>query len=150
MITDNIKNYSLYKNLGEGVNKALLFLNENDFSKMQDGRYNIDGNDVFALVNRYKTKRVEEAVWESHRKYIDVQFVADGIEKIGYSIFEKMTANKTYDEKKDIQFLDGVGDFITLEKNNFAVLYPSDVHMPGISVNESKEVLKIVVKVKIS
>ncbi len=59
MITDNIKNYSLYKNLGEGINKALIFLNENDFSKMPDGRYNIDGDNVFALVNRYKTKRIE-------------------------------------------------------------------------------------------
>jgi YhcH/YjgK/YiaL family protein len=150
MITDNIKNFSLYNNLSERINKALLFLNENDFGKIQNGRYDIDGDNVFALVNRYKTKRIEEAVWESHRKYIDVQFVAEGIEKIGYSFLEKMTVNKIYDEIKDIQFLDGVGDFITLEKNNFAILFPSDVHMPGISVNESKEVLKVVVKVKIS
>jgi len=149
MIIDNIKNFSLYKNLGEGINKALRFLNENDFSKIQDGRYNIDGDNVFALVNRYKTKRFEEAVWESHQKYIDVQFVAEGIEKIGYSILENMKVNKVYDENKDIQFLDGVGDFITLGKNNFAILYPSDVHMPGISANESGEVLKVVVKVKI-
>ena len=149
MITDNIKKFFLYKNLGERLNKALLFLNENDFSKILDGRYNIDGDHVFALVNRYKTKRFEEAVWESHRKYIDVQFVAEGIEKIGYSNLERMTVNKIYDENKDIQFLDGVGDFITLGKNNFAILYPSDAHMPGISIDEPKEVLKVVVKVKI-
>ncbi len=149
MISDNIKNYTLYKNLGEGINKALLFLSENDFNKMPDGRYNIEGDNVFALVNRYRTKRMEEAVWESHKKYIDVQFVAEGIEKIGYSILENMKVNKAYDENKDIQFINGEGKFVTLEKNSFAILYPSDVHMPGISVKESKEVIKVVVKVKI-
>ncbi len=62
---------------------------------------------------------------------------------------ENMKVNKAYDENKDIQFLNGDGKFVTLEKNSFVIMYPSDVHMPGISVKGSKEVIKVVVKVKI-
>lgn len=149
MIIDKLENTELYSGLGERIFKALLFLKTNTFPEMKDGRYEIDGSNIYATISRYQTKPVENGKWESHRKYIDVQFVAEGEEKIGYSYIERMKVIKKYDDEKDIQFLEGAGDFITVNKNAFVILYPSDVHMPGIQINEAVKILKVVVKVKI-
>ena len=149
MIIDNIKNISYYSNIGERIFKALSYLKKNDFSKMKDGKYEIDGENVYALINRYETKPQNKGVWESHRKYIDVQFVARGMEKIGYSYLKNMEITEEYNEEKDIQFLTGSGDYLLLKAGTFAILYPQDVHMPGILINEHKSVLKVVIKVKI-
>ena len=149
MIIDNIKNLELYSELDKNIYKALLFLKKSSFDKFKDGRYEIDGNNIYATVSRYKTKPIENGKWESHKKYIDVQFIADGKERIGYSNLSVMAVKENYIEEKDIQFLEGGGDFFTAGKNTFVILFPQDVHMPGISTNNQlSDVTKVVVKVK--
>ncbi len=151
MIVDKLENIDLYSGLGERIFKALLFLKTSNFTGMNDGRYEIDGSNIYAAVSRYQTKPMEIGKWESHRKYIDVQLVAEGKERIGYSNLSEMTVNQEYNEEKDVQFLVGAGDFITAGKNTFVILFPQDVHMPGISAenNRQDEVIKVVVKVKV-
>ena len=150
MVLDKLENIDKYSGLGERISKALLFLKQNNFQEMKDGRYEIDGENIYASVMRYKTKPAENGKWESHKKYIDVQFVADGSERIGYSNLSGMTVNENYSEEKDVQFLIGEGDFITAEKGTFVILFPQDVHMPGISIdNRQSDVTKVVVKVKV-
>jgi len=147
MIIDNINNSHKYYGLGDKIKKALIFLKENDFSAMKNGNYEIDGSDIYAVINRYETKPIEQDLWEAHRKYIDVQFIASGFEKIGYSPMEKLTVSKEYNEEKDISWLSGNGDFLTVKENMFAVFYPGDGHMPGRTESASNKVLKVVVKV---
>ncbi len=149
MITDNIKNISFYDGLESRISAALNFIKENDFTKMNDGRVEIEGDNIYATVSRYQSKPVEQGKWESHRKYADVQFVAKGKEKIGYSNIASMDIIREYAEEKDIQFLSGEGDFITAGEGTFVILFPQDVHMPGILVSEETQVLKVVVKVKL-
>ncbi len=149
MIIDNIKNISLYKGLGNRIAFALKYLKESDFTKMEDGRYEVEGENIFALVSRYETKAPGKGVWESHRKYIDVQFIAAGAESIGYSNPESTRVIKEHDEEKDIQFMEGSGNFATARANTFVILFPDDVHMPGIQINGPEKVLKVVVKVRI-
>ncbi len=149
MIVDKIENINLYFELGEKFHIALSYLKKNKFENLKNGRYEIDGEKIYASVMRYQTKPIENGKWESHKKYIDVQFVAEGKEQIGYSNINGMTVIEKYNEDKDIQFLDGRGDFITAEKNTFVILFPQDVHMPGILAdNQQNEVIKVVVKVK--
>ncbi len=151
MIVDKLENIGLYSDLGKRISRALLFLKQNRFEEMKDGRYEIDGKNIYASISRYRTKPVENGKWESHRKYIDVQFIAEGKERIGYSHLSGMVVQEEYNEEKDVQFLNGAGDFITAEKNTFLILFPQDVHMPGISAenNQQDEVIKVVVKVKV-
>ncbi len=47
------------------------------------GRHDLDGDDLFALVQEYTTRAADECVWEAHRRYIDVQFVVTGAERMG-------------------------------------------------------------------
>lgn len=156
MIVDRLENAKWYARVGRsgggvggGVGEAMEFLRETNFSKVADGKVEIDGERMFAFVQRYATKEVDEAKWEAHRKYVDVQYVADGAERMGYAaLADELPVAKSYDEESDLVFYETAGDLVTVEAGGFAVFWPWDVHAPGLVVVEggSDDVLKVVVK----
>ena len=148
MIADNLRNSDTYADLGERIAIAFKYLKNNDFSKMDDGRYDIRGDEIFATVARYKTKAREEGRWEAHRKYIDIQFLAEGCELIGVTSAGELTVANEYSEKSDIMFFnDSDGDFCTLAQDRFILLFPQDAHMPCITDKTQSDVTKVVVKI---
>ncbi|MDD5686755.1 MAG: YhcH/YjgK/YiaL family protein [Elusimicrobia bacterium] len=149
MIIDNIKNASLYYNLNARLKSAFSFLTRKDLSVMEPGKYEIEGTDIFAIVQSYQTKQKDKGFWESHRKYIDIQYMISGIESIGYADISCMKTLKEYSEKDDLLVLEGNGDFLTLNQDHFAILMPQDAHMPAIVHDTPQPVKKVVVKVKI-
>jgi YhcH/YjgK/YiaL family protein len=149
MIIDQLKNACLYYGMSKKITTALKFLEENNLSRMSSGRYAVDGDEIFALVQNYMTKNREECKWEAHRRYIDVQFVLQGREKMGVSSLEKMEVTQDYDEETDVVFLEGEGDFFNVPAGYFAIFFPDDVHMPGLAIDNPESVQKFVVKIKI-
>ncbi|MBM7556867.1 YhcH/YjgK/YiaL family protein [Halanaerobacter jeridensis] len=149
MITDSLSNASCYYEINERLEKAFEFLEENDFSKWKDGKYEIDNDDIFAIVDSYQTKPQEEGVWEAHREYIDIQYISEGTELIGYSNIDTMNLNE-YDKNNDFLTFEGAGDFFRVKPGNFVVFMPQDVHMPAININDSQNVKKVIIKVKIN
>ncbi|KAF0151944.1 MAG: beta-D-galactosidase [Ignavibacteria bacterium] len=147
MIYDNIKNAHIYFPLGEKIVKALKYLQTTDFSTVAPGTYDIEGTDVYAIISEYNTKPLSSGKWESHKKYIDVQFLHTGKEKIGFSESKKMMLLEEYDSIKDVAIYKGEGHFVNVDENHFLMLFPTDVHMPGIAINIPKAVKKVVVKV---
>ncbi len=135
------------------MERALSYLRETDFSKLKDGRYEIDGDRIYATVSRYQSKPESECRPESHRKYADVQFMAEGQEFIGWCAFTPALKESTpYDEEKDIVFyekLEPESDFV-LSEGCFAVLTPKDIHCPCVAIGEEPSpVLKVVVKIAV-
>jgi YhcH/YjgK/YiaL family protein len=149
MIIDKIKNLNLYAFNNPGIHKAFEFIKNFDFEKLQDGRYEIESNDVYAIVSTYETKDRRDSICEAHRKYIDVQYVAKGKELLGYLNFHNQKIHEEYNEEKDCLLFDAEPSFINFTENMFAVFYPDDLHMPGIMLKEKSPVKKVVVKVKI-
>lgn len=149
MIIDKLSNTHLYSSLGERITKALAYLKQTDFSKLELGNYEIDGDNIFALVNEYNTKAESDGKLEAHKEYIDVQFVAKGSELMGYAPFENQKVINEYNEQNDIAFFDGEKSLIKVDEGMFAIFFPTDLHMPGIKVNNSEYVKKIVIKVKV-
>lgn len=149
MIIDKLSNSQLYSGHGERIRKAFTYLKETDFSKMELGKYEIDGDNIFALVNEYNTKDESEGKLEAHKKYIDVQFVAKGSELMGYAPLENQKIINEYNEQNDITFFEGDKSFIQVDEGMFAIFFPTDVHLPGIKVNEKSFVKKVVIKVKV-
>jgi len=134
MIIDRIENAPLYVGLGKRIATALDYLGKTDFSRVPPGRCEIDGANLYALVQEYPTKPRETARWEAHRRYIDVQYLVSGVERIGYSPISSLQVIEAYDENKDALFLAGEGDFLLMRPGMFMVLWPEDAHMPGIAV----------------
>ena len=87
MIIDRIENANLYKNIGERISKSFDYIKTTNLKNLPAGKYPIDGENIFALVSEYKTKLESEGKLEAHKKYIDVQYVLNGEELIGYFPF---------------------------------------------------------------
>ncbi len=66
----------------EGIRMALKYIMENDFLSMEPGKYEINGEDIYAIVMDIETTPIETKRPETHKDYIDVQFVVRGTEKL--------------------------------------------------------------------
>jgi biofilm protein TabA len=138
--------------LAPGLQKALTFLRTRNLPGLPDGRVEIDGDRVFALVQRYETMITDAPKFEYHRKYIDVQFLVSGEEVIGWAPVARMTVTNAYDAAKDVCFgtmAMGKWTPVHLQAGQLAVLWPEDGHAPKLSGSESSPVMKIVVKVAV-
>jgi len=149
MIIDKFENADLYKNLSERIKKSFDYIMQTNLKELQPGKYEIDGNNIFALISEYETKSESEGKLEAHRKYIDVQYVIEGEELMGYSPLGNQQVLEPYKEENDIVFYKGEKVFIKLTEGMFAIFYPEDVHMPGICVEKKSPVKKLVIKVKV-
>ncbi|MBQ4110699.1 MAG: YhcH/YjgK/YiaL family protein [Clostridia bacterium] len=147
MVIDKLKNKNLYADMHPLFKKAFDFL-ENAVEKLpEEGRYDIDGDNVYAMVQSYETK--EKGLPEAHDKYIDIQLVVKGCEKIEYSSRDGLEIEKDYVE--DVVFFkeNSNSSSLILDDNTFAVFYPCDAHTPGLIADKKQNVTKIVVKVKV-
>ena len=148
MILDSLKNSAVYVGADDRLAMAFDFLSETDFSSFPDGKVELKGDEVFAIVQSYESKLIEDAKWEAHRKYIDVQFIVEGVEQIGVTKVDSLTPTTEYDDDGDCVLLEGNGDMLTLSAGDFAILHPWDAHMPGVAINTPSAVRKVVVKIK--
>ena len=137
----------------EAVREALQYLCQQDFKNMADGRYPIHGEDSFAILQRYNTRVPESGKPEAHRQYVDIQYIVEGREELGWCpMSPELKVCEPYDGEKDIVFFDKLIPIsgITLEAGSFAVLYPTDVHRPCGSLGDSSvPVTKVVVKIAV-
>lgn len=134
------------------LRKALDFLQRQDIAGLPDGRTEIDGDRVFALVQRYETAAADAPKFEYHRKYIDVQFIASGREVIGWAPAGAMGVSEAYDADKDICFgtvAAGKWTPVVLEAGQLMVLWPEDAHAPKGAAGRPSPVMKIVIKVAV-
>jgi len=149
MIIDKIENIALYVGLNNRIEKALKYIQHTDFETIASGRYDLDGDRVYALVNNYDTKAENESCLEAHQKYIDVQYMIEGEELIGYTAFNDQKATKAYDATNDYLLFEEKYSLISFKKGMFTIFFPEDLHMPGIKIDAPKRIKKVVVKVKI-
>lgn len=152
MIFDKIENLSDYYEELPSLEKVSAFVNEFNKSKLEDGTYEIDGKRIFAMVQSYRTRsQTPEMMFEAHRKYMDLQYIVSGIEKIRWARLDKVDlVEEKYSVGSDIAFYEGDALFdFTLTKGTFLLLYPQDAHLPGLSADKDVNVRKIVFKIQI-
>lgn len=126
-------------------NKRLTSYDLDTFEKVE-----LDANN-FALEQTYFSKDRANCFFESHRKYIDVQFILEGEEIIEVDNIQNLNINFEYDEAMDlIKYNDSnFSSSIKLTKGDVVIFFPDDAHMPCIKVDENVKVIKTVVKVAV-
>lgn len=149
MIFDSLSQSHLYDVVHPRLAAGFDFLRKNNVLELAEGKYEIDGTDLFAIVSSYPTKPKEEVKWECHEKYIDIQYIAEGVELIGYAPLASMESVTPYNDVKDVAFLKGEGNYVVVPQGYFAVFYPHDAHGPNLAVDQSVKVKKVVVKIKL-
>lgn len=97
----------------------------------KDGRYEV-GFGIYAVVEKSFIKKKSEQLLESHKKYVDFQYVICGKDKIGWKFLDKsFIAAFKYDRKKDLIFFKNKPDiFFELKKDDFVIFFPQDAHAP--------------------
>jgi YhcH/YjgK/YiaL family protein len=146
MIVDRLSNPAPLYQLPERLARALEYLRATDMRSVPLGRHDIDGDWLFALVQEYTTKTADQCVWEAHRRYIDVQFVVSGTERMGYSMLSEMREREPYDAARDVVFFEPGSEFVTVREGMFAIFGPEDVHSPCHAAGSPVIVRKVVVK----
>jgi YhcH/YjgK/YiaL family protein len=150
MILDTLQNAHLYYGLGPKFIKAFEYLKNTDFNALEKGKYEIDGTEIFAIVNEYDTVDTAGELMESHKKHIDVQYIVKGAELIGHDYLLQKTPSQAYDDAKDFMlFAEQPAFFSKLEQDQFAIFFPTDLHMPNIRITDPIPVKKVVIKIKV-
>lgn len=149
MIKDKLIYSKNYYGISENLKKGFEWLKNQDLKNIKPDKYLIDGDNLYANVQIYETK--EDAKYEAHKKYIDIQYMIDGEELIGVCDINNCSTFEEYDQDKDIEFLNSFNkdEFQTIKEGEFLVLFPNDAHKPSILKDIKKRVKKVVVKVKI-
>ena len=148
MILDDLAHAERYLALHDGFRAGFEFLKRPDLLTLEGGRHEIDGDRVFALINRDPGRGREGARLEAHRKYIDIQYLVDGREEIGWRpTTDCETVSEHYSDARDVMFYaDAPLTWIELSIGKFMVFYPHDAHAPLASVGDNvKAVIKVAV-----
>ena len=149
MILDVLENSHRYPALHKGFAKAFDFLLRPDLKELPAGKYEIDGERIYAMVSRQNGRRKEDALLETHERYIDIQLILGGTDEMGWKPKSlcKKPAGK-YDQKNDEQiFMDEPDAWISTQSGAFVIFFPEDAHMPLIS---SGQIHKVVVKIAVA
>jgi len=130
--------------------KAFAYLKNTDLKTLSNGRHAIDGTNVYAIVTEAPTKDYDKTAFESHRKYIDLQYVITGEENMAKAPLASVTVSKPYDEAADIAYYTGEGKKYKVSAGTFMLFFPTDAHRPNITPGGNKVVKKIVIKVNVA
>jgi biofilm protein TabA len=145
MILDTLDNAARYTGLKTGLSEGFGFLDQPGLEDMADGKYEISGDRVYAIIERTKGRRIEDGKLEAHRKYLDIQFIISGEESMGWSARSALCPSDNYDPERDLEFFDGEPQSIVrVPPGSFAVFLPADAHLPLIGTGP---IHKVVVKV---
>lgn len=153
MILGHIKNLKQEKGvLPKALQQGLEYLATADLAKMEPGKYEIAGSDIFVSLSEYTTALKAGKKPETHVKYIDIQFIVSGTEVIGYGdLAAGLTVTEDKLAEKDVVFygaVPGESDLL-LGAGMYAIFFPWDVHRPGCAAGEPAAVRKAIVKVKV-
>jgi len=150
MVIDTLAHAGNYQLLGPRFAAGLNWLQTFQPS-MPDGRYDIEGDEVFALVQSYDTVPPTQKKYESHCRHADIQYVATGTEVIHYAPTAGLQPDSLYDAEKDfLLYADATADTsLHLPPGSFAIFYPQDGHKPGCVNGAPCRMKKVVIKVRI-
>ena len=85
MVVDTLDNLEKYVSLNPLFADVVKFIKDNDLSKLEDGKHFIKEGNLFVNITTAHGKSEEDAVFETHRKMIDIQIPLDNEETYGYT-----------------------------------------------------------------
>jgi len=108
-----------------------------------------DGN--FALEQVYLTKPRAQGVFETHRKYVDVQVIFEGEEIMEVTPRDGLTVRDHYNPDRDAVFYEDTanGSVLRLQAGDAAVYFPEDAHSSALQMAGPRLVRKVVLKVPV-
>lgn len=153
MIVANLVHLAEQVAMSPALRKAVEFLRwaEGQPEPLQ-GRIEIDGENAYALVQSYETMCGGDWVFEGHQRSLDLQYMVNGEEVIGWAASDRAEVTIPYDAIRDTWLGRVPMSEVTpvrLAAGQAVLLYPGDAHAPRRAASCPVKVMKIVVKVAI-
>lgn len=151
MILDTLANHAQYSGISPRFARAFAFLQQIT-ADAAIGRHEIDGEEIYAFVQKHATKPIAEKQLEAHRKYIDIQYMVQGREIIMWApLADLKECTMPFDPVVDAALFKGIPEMVPVQVSpgQFALLFPEDGHAPSCAWDAPAEVLKVVVKVMV-
>ncbi len=151
MIATNVKHIGRYKGLSPLLDKAINWVLAGGWEALPEGKHEIEGTSLYAIVQRYDSKPVEKCRFEAHKKYIDIQMIVSGTEIMEGADPGSLTVSEPY--KPDVEFYANpkAGSFCSFvcSSGDALIFFPEDAHRPCIAKDGKPEAIhKIVLKVE--
>ena len=134
----------------EALQKGIDWLRNNDLKAMEAGTYEIEGRDIYAMIQEVTTKPFEERRAERHDLYLDVQYIISGTERMGYVPYTGSEEILENPEGKDACFYKNLTgeNFVDVSEGSYCIFFSNDIHRPCIAAGDPAAVKKAVLKVK--
>ena len=146
MIICPFKDLSRYAPVIPGLEDALNAVNA--LENLDPQTVELSGGNRF-FIQQVTSRSAEGATFEAHRNYLDVQYILEGEEYVGWAPIETLTTVEAYSPEKDVEFLTGSPEFVRVTAGNCYVVFPEDAHMPGVHPQTPKAIKKMVLKLKV-
>ena len=132
MIIDTLDDARRYFPLHPLFHRAFETLRRDDLSSLGAGKHHIEGDRLYLVIALDEGTGCECAVLEAHRKYIDIQFVIEGTDVIGWKPVRECTdVSRPYDASNDVELYGGKPlSWNPVSGSAFAVYFPGDAHAP--------------------
>lgn len=148
MILDTLREAGRYASMHPGFAQAFEFLSSAALAELEPGKHELDGERLFAIISHDPGRGRQAAKLESHRKYIDIQYVVQGTDEMGWRPLAACTHIETpYDATRDIGFFaDAPESWIPVPAGRFVIFWPTDAHAP---LAAQGELIKAVMKISV-
>jgi len=150
MIYDTLKHADIYASLHPQFAAAFEFLRRFD-PATPEGQIDLDGDKMFASIQRYATRPAAKNRYEAHQNYLDVQTIFAGREVIYAAPLDRLEVVDAYNADNDAAFWGGPDcQFVDLVPGDFAIFLLQDGHKPCCHADGLSDVVKVVMKIKIT
>jgi len=136
--------------LPQAVVRALEVLQQQDLAQMAPGRYEIDGDKLFYLIQDAMPRMLDGCKSEAHATYADIQMPVGACERFGMALPQpELVAVDDRFESNDIAFYPTPANefFMDIKPGAYVVFLPGELHRPCVSINDQTPFRKVVVKV---
>ena len=127
--------------------KVFAYLKNTDLDALPVGKYAVEGTAATVAVTDNPTKEYEKTAWESHRKFIDLQYAITGAEKMEAAPITSLQVTEPYLDAKDVAHYSGTGTQYVATQGTFFLFFPADAHRVNIKADGADHDKKIVIKI---
>jgi len=152
MIVTTLSELWRYQGLNARLDQAFDWLKNAPWNDLPIGKHEIQGDEIYALVQEYETKEPDQCKFESHRLYIDIQVILEGKEIIEALPVQLLEISEPY--TPDIAFyklptqVKVKAHSLAMGAHDIAIFFPEDAHRPCMRIGgRAESVRKVVVKV---
>ena len=128
MILDRIEHFERYIEIIPEIYDVIKFVEKTKKENLPAGKYPLQNG--FALIQEGTTRRFDDADFEVHREYLDIQVIVSGSEYVEYADMTTLKTKVPFDLEKDLELMSGEGSKILIKPDTFYILYPNDGHKP--------------------